>query len=130
MSGQESEDPDPGVGLTSRGFDYAPLVIGAFVAASGVLFLVEPYVEPVEFGGIRARPVALSAVALAVGLVFGAVVYLRRGRRMVGIAHAIGGVGWGLAIAGTVVAEGLLLFAGFAVVVGGSLFLVAESRKL
>lgn len=130
MTGEEFNDPDPDPGFDPRDVDYASLVVGAFVATSGALFLVEPYVDPLVFVGIRARPIALSAVALAAGLAIGAAVYFRRGRRMVGIAHAIGGVGWGLAVAGTVVAEGLLLFAGFAVVIGGSLFLVAESRKL
>ncbi|MFB6192575.1 MAG: hypothetical protein ABEI11_04550 [Haloarculaceae archaeon] len=115
---------------TRRRIDPAPLAIGGLVGLAGLLFLLEPAVAPLRLGAVRARPVALSAAALAAGLALGAAVYLRRGRRLVGIAHAAGAVGWGLVVAGTALGSGPTLFAGVAVVVGGALFLAGETRRL
>jgi hypothetical protein len=109
-------------------YDYASLLVGAFVAVAGVLFLAEPLVDPIALGSTRVRPVALSVVVLSVGFGLGAVVFLRRGARLVGLAHAIGASGWGLVAAGTALGSGLGLILGLAILVGGSVFLVLQAR--
>ena len=115
--------------LTRQDLDVPSLVVGLFVAAAGVLFLAEPLVDPFQFGSATVRPMALSVVVLTVGFALGAVVYLRRGRRLVGIAHGIGAGGWGLVAAGSAVGSGTALLLGFAVLLGGSVFLVVETRR-
>jgi hypothetical protein len=110
--------------------DYASIVVGVFVAVAGVLFLAEPVVDPIALGSLRVRPIALSVVVLSVGFGLGAVVFLRRGDRLIGLAHAIGASGWALVALGTAVGSGLALLLGLAVLVGGSVFLVVQSRSL
>lgn len=108
--------------------DVASIVVGLFVAAAGLLFLAEPVVDPIALGQLRIRPIGLSVVVLTVGFALGAVVYARRGRRLIAIAHGIGAAGWGLAAAGTALGRGLVLLLGFAVLIGGSVFLVTQAR--
>ena len=69
------------------------------------------------------------AVALAAGMAVGAVVYLRRGKRLVGGAHAVGAVGWGSIVLGTAIANGPILLGGVVVLVVGMLALAVESRR-
>ena len=107
----------------------APLVVGALVALAGVLFLLEPLVGPIPLFGVPTPPFVLSAAVLALGFGLGAAVYLRRGRRLVGIAHAIGADGFGLVVSGTALGSGLAFFLGVAVLVGGSVFLVSQSSR-
>lgn len=114
--------------LAVEDLDVPSLVVGLFVAAAGALFLVEPVVDPLQFGSATVRPMALSVVVLTVGFGLGAVVYLRRGRRLIGIAHGIGAGGWGLVAGGSAVGSGTGLLLGFAVLVGGSIFLVTQTR--
>jgi hypothetical protein len=109
--------------------DLGPPLVGTFVAVAGALTLAEPVVGPVVVGPLRVRPIALGAAVLAAGLSLGSVVFYRRGQRLVAIAHAIGGVGWIGVVAGTALGSGVVLFAGLAVLLGGSLFLVAETRR-
>ena len=123
-------DPDPDLDLATRltDLDPLPLVVGCFVAAAGALFLAAPYVDPVPVGEVDVPPVLLSVVVLSFGLSLGGVGYLRRGQRLVGLGHAVGGMGWFLVATGTVLAAAPLLFGGFAVLLGGSAALVASAR--
>jgi len=109
--------------------DYASMVVGTFVGVAGLLFLAEPVVDPVAVGGAQVRMVALSVVVLTVGFALGAFVYLRRGERLIGLAHAIGAGGWGLVALAPAVGSSLVLFLGFAVLIGGALFLVTQARR-
>ncbi|WP_247009927.1 hypothetical protein [Halorientalis litorea] len=110
--------------------DWPMLVVGLFVACGGVLFLAEPVVDPFQLGRASIRPMAASVVALTVGFGLGAVVFLRRGKRLVGIAHGIGAGGWGVVALGSAVGSGTALLLGFAVLLGGSVFLVTQARDL
>ena len=123
-------DPETVESQRDSRLDPVPLIIGGFVGVAGVLILLEPVVDPVAVGEFRLRPVALSAVSLTVGLLLGGVIYLRRGRRLVGLAHGVTGVGWALTIAGTAFGSGSVLLFGLAVVVGGSLALATQLRTL
>jgi len=107
------------------GFDTASAAVGCCIGVGGVLFLAEPFVDPLAVGGARLPAAFLSAVVVAAGLLFGAAVFLQRGLTRIGLAHAVAGGGWGLVVLGTLAASGPLLFAGFAVLVGGSIGLVA-----
>jgi hypothetical protein len=126
-----SDDLAPaGLGdVTLTDLDPGPLVTGAFVGLAGVLFLLQPVVGFVRFGPLRVRPVGLSAVVLAVGMAVGAAVYLGRGNRLVGGAHAVGAVGWGGIVLGTAAANGTVLVGGVVVLVVGALALAYESRR-
>jgi len=110
--------------------DWPTLVVGLFVACGGVLFLAEPVVDPFRVGSASIRPMAASVVALTVGFALGGVVFVRRGKRLVGIAHGIGAAGWGFVALGSAVGNGTALLLGFAVLLGGSVFLVTQARDL
>ncbi len=68
----------------------------------------QPVVAPVTIGSIRARPVALSTIVLAAGFCLGALVFLRRGRRLFGVAHGIFGVAWAGVAVGTAARSGAI----------------------
>jgi hypothetical protein len=123
-----SEEPAHVVPVTVAGHtvrvDPGSWAVGGLVGLAGALFLAEPYVGVLAAGGVRARPVALSALVLAAAFAVGGVVFLRRGRRLVGLAHAGGAVAWGLVVAGTAAGNGLLLVAGVVAVAALSAFLV------
>ena len=133
MSDDDSDefrfDPEEVGSNRQRTVDIAPLVVGGFVGLAGVLILVEPVVDPIAVGDARVRPVALSAISLTVGLLLGGVVYLRRGERLIGLAHGVVGVGWALAVLGTAIGSGTGVLLGLAVVVGGSIALAVRSRR-
>ena len=133
MSDDDSDefrfDPEEVGSNRKRTVDIAPLVVGGFVGLAGVLILIEPVVDPIAVGDARVRPVALSAISLTVGLLLGGVVYLRRGERLIGLAHGVVGVGWALAVLGTAVGSGTGVLVGLAVVVGGSIALAVRSRR-
>lgn len=103
--------------------DRAALVIGICVGLGGLLFLAEPLVDGRVVGGAEVRPIVLSAVVLAAGLLYGSGVYVRRGRRRLGYAHAVGGLGWVLVLLGTVLPHTGVLVAGVAVLLGGAVAL-------
>jgi hypothetical protein len=115
--------------LADREIDYALGAVGTLVGLAGLLFLIEPVVGPLALGGLRVRPVALSTVVLALGFGLGGVVFLRRGRRLIGIAHAVGGVGWGLLALAPAVGSETALVLGLAVVVGGSVALFVQGSR-
>ena len=132
MSGDDDEfrfgpaDVGPaGDGDAAAEFDPVPAVIGLAVGIGGLLFLAEPFVDPLAVGGTRLPVVFLSVIVVAIGLLFGGAAYLRRGRRRIGLAHAVGGAGWALVAVGTALGSGVVLFAGLAVLLGGCLWLVA-----
>jgi hypothetical protein len=110
-------DPEPG-----------PAVVGLLVGAGGLLFLLEPVVGPVAIGSVRARPVALSTLFLAAGFCLGAPVFLRRGRRLFGIAHGVFGVAWAGIALGTAVRSERLVVGAVLLVVAGSGFLLTRAR--
>lgn len=112
-----------------RGLDYGPVVVGLIVGLAGLCFLLEPLVDPFAVGDVRVRPVAASAVLLALGLDVGAVVFLRRGRRLVGLAHAIGGAGFTALVVAVAIDSGTLAVSAVLVLGGGMLFLVWETRR-
>ena len=127
-----SGGPDAGEGsglFGARDIEPWPAVVGLLVGAGGLLFLLEPLVGPIAVGSVRARPVALSAVVLAAGFCLGAPVFLRRGRRLFGLAHSVFGVAWAGIAAGTAVRSGTLVVGGVLLVVAGSGFLLARARK-
>ena len=105
-----------------------PTVVGLLVGAGGLLFLVEPLVGPVAVGPVRARPVALSAVVLAVGFCLGAPVFYRRGRRLFAVAHGVFGLAWAGVAVGTALRSGALVIGAVVLVVAGTGFLLAQAR--
>ena len=46
--------------------EVGPTVVGLIMAGAGVLFLAEPFVDPIPVGDVRIPVAALSFVALAV----------------------------------------------------------------
>ncbi|MEF8790648.1 MAG: hypothetical protein V5A61_11035 [Haloarculaceae archaeon] len=120
---------DPGLAVRLRGLDYGPLAVGTLVGLAGLLFLLEGVIDPVAVGALRVRPVALSAVLLALGLDLGAFVFLGRGRRLVGLAHAIGGAGFTALVIAVAIDSGTLAVSAVLVLGGGMLFLVYELRR-
>ena len=125
----EFDDPD---GLFADddggrdGVDPMPLVVGAFVAASGVLLLAQPVVPTVDVLGERVPTFVLAPAPLSLGLAIGTVGFARRGQRTVALAHGVGAVGFGAMFLATGVGSTLFLWAGIAVVLGGVVFLVAD----
>ena len=117
-----------GVG-SSLDVEFWPAVVGGLVGLGGVLFLLEPVVGPVAIGPVRARPVALSTVVLAAGFCLGAPVFLRRGRRLFGIAHGVFGLAWGGVAVGTATRSGAVVIGAVLLVVAGSGFLLARARS-
>ncbi|WP_254840561.1 hypothetical protein [Natronomonas marina] len=110
--------------------DPASAVVGTLVGLAGFLLVIAPTVRTVSVLGTRMPTFVLSAGVLSFGFAVGAPVYLLRGFRLRGLAHAIGAVGFGaLFLAAGVGSPGLVAL-GLAVVLGGALFLVAETRKL
>ena len=106
-----------------------PAVVGLVVGVGGLLFLLEPLVGPVAIGSVRARPVALSTVVLAAGFCLGAPVFLRRGRRLFGLAHGIFGVAWAGVVVGTAARSGTIVVGAVLLVVAGAGFLVVRARQ-
>lgn len=98
----------------------APLVIGACIVLGGLLFLAEPLVEAPTVAGLEVRPVVPAAVVLAAGLLYGSRVYVHRGRRRLGYAHAAGALGWILVLLGTVLDHALVLAAGVGILLCGA----------
>ncbi|MFC7176039.1 hypothetical protein [Halosegnis marinus] len=124
--GSEGSPGTPGL----RDLDPASVVVGSIVGVAGILLILQPSVRVVDVFGTRVPTFVLSSGVLALGFAVGAPVYLRRGYRLRGIAHAVGAVGFG----GLFFAAGFgslaLLWLGLAVVIGGVLFLVAGTRNL
>ena len=112
------------------GIDGPSLVVGSLVALAGGLFLVEPVVDPIRVFESTIRPIALSVIVLTVGFGLGALLYGRRGRRLIGFAHAIAAVGFGFFAGAMAVGSQLFLFGGVVVLVGGSAFLVARTSRV
>lgn len=127
--GRDGLTPAGLAGVSLSDLDPGPLVAGAFVGLAGVLFLLQPLVAFVALGPLRVRPVALSALALAVGLWVGAAVYLARGNRSVGGAHAVGAAGWSGIVLGTATGNGTLLLGSVVALVVGMVALVVESQR-
>ena len=109
--------------------EFGPGVVGVGVGVSGLLFLLDPVVGVIAAGGVRVRPVALSSVAFACALCLGAVVFLRRGHRLFGIAHAVFGVAWAGVAVGTALRLGTVVVGAVLLVVAGSGFLLSRARE-
>jgi len=119
---------EPAAWLSALDIEFWPAVVGLLVGAGGLLFLLEPVVGPIAIGSVRARPVALSAVVLAVGFCLGAPVFYRRGRRLFAIAHGIFGLAWAGVAVGTGLRSGTLVVGAVVLVVAGTGFLLAQAR--
>jgi len=89
----DPEEFDGDVAPTTSRLDVVPVVVGGCIGLGGLLFLAEPFVDPVPVAGVRLLAVLLSVFVVAAGLLFGCAVYLRRGKRRIGLAHGVGGVG-------------------------------------
>lgn len=118
--------------LSLSDLDPASMVVGTIVGIAGLLLLLQPTVRVVTVPvvGTRVPTFVLSAGVLALGFAVGAPVYLRRGFRLRGIAHLIGAAGFGALFFAAGFSSLTLLWLGMAVVIGGVLFLIAESRHL
>jgi hypothetical protein len=123
MSDEEFPAPDPPT------LDIGRVVVGGFVGLAGLLLLAEPVVDPIAVGDARIPMFGLAGVALAIGLDLGAFVFYRKGQRTVAMAHGVAGLGWTFLALGPLIGSGMLLVVGLVVVIGGMLFLAAESRK-
>jgi hypothetical protein len=118
-----------GVATRLRELDPWPVAVGVLVGLAGLLFLLEGVVDPFPVGEFRVRPVALSAVSLALGLDLGAVVFLGRGRRLLGLAHAIGGAGFTALVIAVAIDSGTLAVSAVLVLGGGILFITYETYR-
>lgn len=127
----DSEWPSPGTASpsSSESVGVGRYIVGGFVGLAGLLLLAEPVVDPLAIGAARIPMFGLAGVALAIGLDLGAVVFYRQGQRTVAMAHGVAGLGWTFLAVGPVIGSGTLLVVGLVVVIGGVLFLAAESRK-
>ncbi|WP_254535470.1 hypothetical protein [Halomarina litorea] len=126
----DGAEPGPPTSLADLStLDPWPLVVGAFVACAGLLMLGQPVLGRVALGGVRLPAFLLSTGVLSAGFALGALVYLRRGKRLVGIGHAVGAVGFGFLFVASGVGV-VALWLGIAALVGGALFLAGESRRL
>lgn len=114
---------------TERDIDPASFAVGTLVGLAGVLFLLEPVAGPIRVFGVATPLFVLSAAVLATGFGLGAVVYLRRGHRLIGLAHAVGAGGFGLVVSATALGSGVVLLLGIAVLVGGCVFLVSQLSR-
>jgi len=126
------DDPDGESGLGFVGavdVEAGPMAVGLLVGVGGLLFLLEPLVDPVRIGQARVRLVALSTVVLAGGFCLGAVVFLRRDRRLFGLAHGVFGLAWAGIAAGTAFGNGTLVVAAVLLVVAGAGTLVSRGRR-
>lgn len=123
----DNEWLSPGIELST--VDFGRLIVGGLVGLSGLLLLAEPIVDPVAVGSMRVPMFGLAAVTLATGLDIGAVVFYRRDRWTIAMAHGVAGLGWTFLAAAPLLGSETLLLVGLLVVVGGMLFLGAETRK-
>ncbi|GGJ08185.1 hypothetical protein GCM10008995_17550 [Halobellus salinus] len=129
VNGQSDRGDGPGGAIVAAlDVEPWPAAVGLLVGLGGLLFLLEPVVGPVAVGPVRARPVALSTVALAAGFCLGAPVFLRRGRRVFGIAHGIFGVAWAGVAVGTAARSEAVVVGAVLLVVAGTGFLIARAR--
>lgn len=130
MSGQSDAGDGPSNAMAA-GLDVEPwpAVVGLLVGLGGVLFVLEPLVGPIAIGPVRARPVALSTVALAAGFCLGAPVFLRRGRRLFGVAHGLFGIAWVGVAVGTAARSETVVVGAVLTVVAGAGFLLARARN-
>lgn len=110
-------------------FEPGPALVGGLVGLAGLLFLVEPVVDPLAVGGLRVHPVALSAAVFALALSTGAVVFGRRGRRTFALAHAVFAVAWTGIVLGTALGSGAVLVGGVVLAVAAGGALVEQSRR-
>ncbi|MFB6073609.1 MAG: hypothetical protein ABEJ89_01195 [Haloarculaceae archaeon] len=106
-----------------------PTAVGLLFGLAGLLFLLEPVVGAVALGPVRARPVALSGVALTVGFAVGAVVFARRGNRTAALAHGVFALAWAGLVAGVAFGSGTVVLGGFVVLVVGAFAIVLSLRS-
>jgi len=115
MSGSPALDLEPG-----------PAAVGLLVGLSGLCYLLTPVASPVALGGVPVSTVLLSALAMAAGMALGTVVFARRGRRLLAVAHGVFGVAWLLLSAGPTLGSEALVLAGVVVLVAGVGFLLGQ----
>ncbi|MFO7926715.1 MAG: hypothetical protein ACQET5_13490 [Halobacteriota archaeon] len=118
------EDFEDGNDPTRREIAAAPLVIVACLGVGVVLFLADPFVDPITVSGTDFEFTVLAAIVFAVGLFIGSSVYVRQGRRRLGFVHAVGSLGWLLLVIGTAFSSTVALAAGGGALVFGAAALV------
>jgi hypothetical protein len=123
------EDFENGNDPTQRELDSAPLIIVACLGVGLVLFLADPLVDPITVSGTAVELGVLAAVVFAVGLFVGSGIYIRKGKRRLGLVHAAGSLGWLLLVVGTAFSNRTALVAGGGVLLLGALSLVVMTWR-
>lgn len=109
--------------------DLPRYAVGTLVGLAGALLFAEPLVGAITLGPVAVRPVALSVGVLALGLSLGGILFLSRGQWLVGVAHAIPGVGFAVVFGATALGSETGLLFGVAVVLGACLALADGLRR-
>jgi len=104
--------------------DLGPAAVGVLVGLSGLLLVVEPWVDPLAVGGTSVPAFVLSALLFPVALGLGAVVFARRGDRVAAVVHGGAGLGVLTLVGGTAVGSWAALLAGVALVAAVGLAVV------
>ena len=105
--------------------DPAALVIVGSLGAGTVLFLLNPFVDPVRALGTELEFRTIAALVFSVGLFTGSGAYARRGDRSLAAVHALGALGWVLLALGSILVNDALLVAGAISLVAGLSALIA-----
>lgn len=104
--------------------DLAPLIIVGSLAGGILLFLANPFVDPISVAGMEIEFRNVSAFVFAIGLVTGASIYAKQGEPLLGAVHALGAFGWIALALGTILSTDWLLIAGGGLLVTGAAALV------
>jgi hypothetical protein len=123
------EDFENGNDPTQRELNPAPLIIVTCLGVGLVLFLADPFVDPITVSGTAVELGVLAALVFAVGLFVGSGIYVRQGKPRLGLVHAAGSLGWLLLVVGTAFSNRAALVAGGGVLLLGALSLVVMTWR-
>lgn len=114
-----------------RGLDLepGPALVGVVVAVAGVLFIAQPFVDPVVVDGRRVPLFVLSGVTLGLGLSLGAVVFARRGQPLAAVVHGVTGAGFLALLGGVLVGGPVVVYLGLAAVLAAAVGTVATIAR-
>jgi hypothetical protein len=104
--------------------DLAPLVIVGSLTGGILLFLANPFVDPISVADVDVAFRNVSAFVFAVGLFTGAGVYAGQGKTLLGAVHALGAFGWVSLALGTILSNDWLLIGGGGLLMTGAAGLV------
>lgn len=123
----DPEDFDETGELIENGtdIDLAPLVIVGSLAGGILLFLTNPFVDPISVADMEVEFRNVSAFVFAVGLFTGAGIYAGQGKPLLGAVHALGAIGWVSLALGTILSNDWLLIGGGGLLMIGAAALVA-----